>query len=147
MPDETPDKVLKIEICALDRAPVRAEAKQVSVPTTLGIITVLPGHAALLAALDIGVMTAVYVNGETHVFAINGGVLKVLNDEFLVLTETVEIDTEIDIERAELARKRAEERLKETTSRLDEARAEIALKRAAARIRAHSLGTGSINER
>lgn len=147
MPEETSERILKLEVCALDRAPLRAEAKEVSVPTTLGIITVLPGHAPLLITLDIGVMTANYVNGERHVFAINGGVLKVLNDEFLVLTDTVEMDAEIDIERAELARKRAEQRIKETADQRDEARAEAALRRAAARIRAHSLGTGSINER
>ena len=147
MAEETSDKTLKLEICALDRAGLKAEVKEVSVPTTLGTITVLPGHAPLLITLDIGVMTANYANGERHVFAINGGVLKILSDEFLVLTDTVEMDAEIDIERAELARKRAEERIKETADQRDEARTEAALRRAAARIRAHSLGTGSINER
>jgi len=132
---ETP-RALQLEICALDRAPFRTEAALVSVPGTCGLFTVLPGHAPLMSTLEIGVVKAVYANGEQHLFAISGGVVRVWNNQVLILTETAESGADIDLARAEEARERAEQRLRR--SGMNEARAEIALKRAIARIRART---------
>jgi F-type H+-transporting ATPase subunit epsilon len=131
-----PARALQLEICALDRAPFRTEATLVSVPGSCGLFTVLPGHAPLMSTLDIGVLKAVYANGEQHLFAISGGVVRVLDNQVLILTETAESDTDIDLARAEEARERAEQRLRQDG--MNEARAEIALKRAIARIRART---------
>jgi F-type H+-transporting ATPase subunit epsilon len=135
---DTPEPVraLQLEICALDRAPFRTEAALVSVPGSCGLFTVLPGHAPLMSTLEIGVLKAVYANGEQHLYAISGGVVRVLNDQVLILTETAESETDIDLARAEEARERAEQRLR--LDGMNEARAEIALKRAIARIRART---------
>ena len=131
-----PVRALQLEICTLDRAPFRAEATLVSVPGTCGLFTVLPGHAPLMSTLEIGVLKAVYANGEQHLFAISGGVVRVLDNQVLILTETADRGADIDLARAEEARERAEQRLRQ--GGMDEARAEIALKRAIARIRARA---------
>lgn len=136
---EATGKTLSLEICALDRAPFKAEVFQVIVPGAMGAFAILPGHTPLLSALDIGLLKTDFTNGERHFFAINGGVVRVLKNQVLVLTETAELDTEIDLERAESARDRAEERMRGGGG-MDEARAEIALKRAIMRIRARSHG-------
>ncbi len=138
MNEEAPAKVLRLEICALDRSPLRTEATSVSLFTEMGMITVLPGHAPLLTTLGIGVLTVRQAAGEQQEFAISGGLARVFNNHVLVLTETMEMDAEIDIERALSARDRAEQQLREAISGMDEAKAEIALKRAIARIRAHT---------
>lgn len=130
--------LLQVEICSMDRAPVQREAASVSLPGALGLFVVLPGHAPLLSTLDIGVMALVDPGGETAFYAVNGGVVNVLQNRVVILTETFEKDTEIDLERAESARERAEGRLQNAPRSFDEDRAEIALKRAIARIRARS---------
>ncbi len=138
MIEEAQPKILRFEICALDRPPLHAEATSISLFTEIGMITILPGHAPLLTNLGIGILTARYADGEQHSFAVNGGVARVLNNHVLVLTETMEMDVEIDMERAICARDRAEQQLREAVGGMDESRAEIALKRAIARIRART---------
>lgn len=129
-------KTLDLEICTIDRVPVRLEAKEVSAPGTLGVFVVLPGHAPLLSTLDIGVLKAWLTDGRQCCFAINGGFAQVLDNRVLILTQTAEAHTEIDVPRAEAARERAEKRLRGGDKSMDFARAEVALKRSLARIRA-----------
>ena len=131
-----PEKSLVLEICALDRAPLRLDATEVGVPGVMGLFVVLPGHAPLLSTLEVGVLNAKFVDGTQHAFAINGGFCEVLNDRVLILAQTVEMDIEIDLARAQAARDRAELRLREPEGTIDVARADAALKRAIARIRA-----------
>jgi len=126
---------LTLEISALDRAPLRLDVSEVSLPGAMGLFVVLPGHAPLLSTLEVGVLVAKFVDGEEHSFAVNGGFCEVLNDQVLVLAQTVEMDAEIDVARAEAARERAEARLKEPAGGdTDVARAEAALKRALIRL-------------
>jgi len=139
MTEETPPKVLQLEICALDRSPMRAEATRLSLFTDMGMITILPGHAPLMVNLGIGVLSVWNADGEQHDFAISNGLARVLKDHVLVLTETMEMDVEIDIERAVNARDRAEQQIREAIGGgVDELRVEVALKRAIARIHAHA---------
>ena len=99
------------------------EVRQVAVPGVEGPFTVLPGHADLLSNLTIGPLTAVLLNGERHSVAVNGGVARVLNSpppgtaHVLILTQTAEMNTEIDLERAQAARERAQQRLREASKR------------------------------
>ncbi len=130
------DNALILEISALDRAPLRLDVKEVGLPGTMGLFVVLPGHAPLLSTLEIGVLTAKFLDGTEHMFAINGGFCQVLNDNVEVLAQSVEMDVEIDVARAQAAKERAEARLREAEGSLDVARAEAALKRAIARITA-----------
>lgn len=131
-----PDRKLALEICALDRPPYHFEAARVTLPSVMGLFTVLPRHAPIITQLEIGVLQATFANGETHRFAVNGGIAKVEKDQVLVVTETAEMDTDIDFARAEEARRRAEERMHGLPDTADVGRAEVALKRAITRLRA-----------
>ncbi len=127
-------KTLALEICALGRAPVKLDVTDVTAPGVMGIFVVLPGHAPLLSNLEIGPLTAVMPDGGKASFALNGGFAQVLDDHVLILSKTAESDSDIDVERAERALQRAEERLKKPSESLDVARAEAAIKRALARL-------------
>ncbi|MCX5771826.1 MAG: ATP synthase F1 subunit epsilon [Candidatus Hydrogenedentes bacterium] len=127
---------LSLEISALDREPVRIEVADVSLPGTEGVFTVLPGHAPMVATITIGVLTATLLSGIRHSFAVSGGLVHVIQNKVLVLTQTAEMDTEIDLDRAEAARQRAEQELNNAKGTADVAFAEVALKRAIIRIRA-----------
>lgn len=135
-PESTP--ALHLEICALDRAPYKTEVTMVSLPGADGVFTVLPGHAPIMSTLGIGTLNTVSADGGKRYFAINGGVAQVLHNQVLVLTETVEADSDIDLDRAQSARKRAEDRMRSLENNTDRIRCEAAIKRAVARIRAHT---------
>lgn len=134
---------LALEISALDREPVRLEVADVSLPGTEGVFTVLPGHAPMVATIAIGVLTATLLSGIRHSFAVSGGLVHVIQNKVLVLTQTAEMDTEIDLDRAEAARKWALEEIDKAKGAGDVAFVEVALKRAIIRIRAgHREGAG-----
>ena len=134
MADQDKD-ALALEICALDRAPNKLDAAEVSVPGVLGLFVVLPGHAPLLSTIDVGELEAVLANGERRHFAVGGGFAQVLDNRVLILSQTVESSAEIEVERAEAARARAEQRLKKPDESIDVARAEAALARALNRLK------------
>ncbi len=116
----------------------RGDVTKLVVPASEGQITLLPSHAALMTALGLGEMIASHPGG-TESFVILGGFLQIVNDEVSVLADAAEHVAQIDIERAEAARARAEARL---TSRdpnippggLDVLRAQAALQRSMIRI-------------
>ena len=122
----------------------RDDVARLIVPTTEGQITVLPSHAPLMASLDIGELVAI-IPGEEHTFAIHGGFFQIANDEVIVLADAAEHIDEIDVERADEARSRAEQRLAGTSP--DEAndllRAQLALQRALLRQRIARRGSRS----
>ncbi|MBN2311775.1 MAG: F0F1 ATP synthase subunit epsilon [Candidatus Hydrogenedentes bacterium] len=125
---------LKVELCAPERNPVRLDASELILPGSQGVFTVLPGHTTLLSTLTTGVVQAQCVDGETKFFAVNGGFAEVNQDRVIVLTLTAEADGEVDVERAEAARERAEQRLQERGDDVDLDRAQAALERALARL-------------
>jgi F-type H+-transporting ATPase subunit epsilon len=126
---------IALEVCAIDRAPVKMAAVEVEVPGVNGPFTVLPGHAALLSLLEAGVLTVKTSEGVLHTFALGSGFARVMDNHVLILAQTAEIDSEIDIERARAAKERAEERLRRKVD-IDEARAQAALHRALVRLQA-----------
>ncbi len=84
---------------------------QVSIPTTTGEITVLPHHIPLVSILQAGELKIKDNEGE-HVMAISSGFLEVrANNEVIILADNAERVDLIDIDRAEQARKRAEEEM------------------------------------
>lgn len=90
--------------------------EQVSVPTQNGEITVLPRHIPLVSVLKAGELRVVKA-GEEIVLAVSTGVLEVRpNSEIYILADTAERAEYIDIERAESARKRAEELMAQRVS-------------------------------
>lgn len=98
-----------------------------------GRMGVYKNHIPLTAILEPCVMT-IHKDDEVRKAAVLGGFVEILQDKITVLAEDAQWPDEIDVERAEEAKKRAKERLEKTGSGVDVPRAEAALKRAIARI-------------
>ena len=99
-----------------------------------GQLGILPHHAPLMTMLQPGDLL-IRKDNEEHYLAISGGFLEVRPDKVIILADACERAEEIDIERAEAARRRADEILKTRPPDVDTAAAEAALRRSLARIR------------
>lgn len=113
MPDK---KRIKFEIATPERVVLKEEILQVTVPTQEGEITVLPKHSPLVSILKPGVLELKKLDGEIEIISVSGGFVEVLLNKVIILADTAERAEEIDIERAEEARKRVEESLKDMRS-------------------------------
>jgi len=130
-------KTLKLKIATPERVIYENEIQQVSIPTMDGEITVLPNHVPLVSVLQAGEMRISDKDGE-QVMAISGGFLEVRGqNEIVILADNAERATEIDIERAEKARARAEElmRQEKATEDIDFAKLQVVIDREMNRIR------------
>jgi F-type H+-transporting ATPase subunit epsilon len=119
---------LTLEIVTPEHSLVTAEVDEVEVPGSEGYFGVLPGHTPLLSTLAIGELW--YRKGsEKFYLSLAGGFVEVLPDKVTILAQIAERGEDIDIERAERAKKRAEERLAApaSTTDLDFERARIAM--------------------
>ena len=124
---------LTLEIVTPDRALVTAEVDEVEIPGEEGYFGVLPGHAPLLASLQVGELW--YRTGQDkHYLAIAFGFTEVLPDRVTVLARIAERAEDIDMTRAEAAKRRAEELLVQPRSDVDFERARIALMKSMIRI-------------
>lgn len=133
MADSLPTAI-ELEIVTPDRGVVRETVEEVSTPGKEGYLGILPGHAPLLSELQTGELTY-KKSGRNYRLAINGGFAEVLPDRVIILTHTAERGEEVDRDRAEKARDRAEERLTRITdSKVDSTRARAALMRAVTRL-------------
>ena len=101
---------IRCEIVSQDRLVYEGDADIVIVPGALGEMGILPGHAPLLSALDLGVIR-VKKDQEEQVFTVTGGFIEVQPDIVTIMADAAENVEEIDIERADAARQRAEELL------------------------------------
>ena len=102
---------IRCEIVSQDRVVFEGEADIVILPGSEGEMGILPNHAPLLSTLNYGVME-VRVQGKEYFFTVAGGVVDVQPDRVVVLTDAAENIEEIDIRRAEEAKRKAEELLK-----------------------------------
>ena len=136
---------MRFELATPGRLLVSTEADEVVAPGTEGYFGVLPGHAAFLSTLGSGRLTYRRGGEENHL-AVMGGFAEVGPDRMIVLAEGAERPQEIDRERAERARQRAEQRLAGKSARgeedIDYARAVAALGRAFARLQAAAPAGG-----
>lgn len=131
-----PDSI-ELIIVTPERQLLRETVVEVTLPGADGQLGILPGHAPLITELGIGELSYRSKNsGESAPVAIISGFAEVLGDRVTVLAETAERPEEIDVTRAEEAKKRAEERLAAVSSdpNVDWARAAIALQRSLIRI-------------
>jgi F-type H+-transporting ATPase subunit epsilon len=124
---------LKLDIVTVERVVFSGEVEMVVAPGMEGEMGILPHHAPLMTILNAGELIA-RTSGEEYSMAISGGFLEVQPDRVIVLADTAERAEEIDIARAEEARKRAQETLARPVSPIEAARAEAALRRAMARL-------------
>lgn len=127
---------IHLEIVTFERKVFDDHVDMVIAPGTEGVLGILPRHTPLLTSLTYGELQ-VKKEGEPDQFlAIGGGFMEVQPDHVVVLADAAEYAEEIDIERAEAARRRAEELLeKARRDEIDFARAEAALRRSATRLK------------
>ena len=128
---------LELQIVTPDRNIVHDHVDDVQIPGFGGYFGVLPGHAPLLAALTAGELWFRKGQEKTYL-SIAFGFAEVLPDRVTVLAKLAERAEEIDVARAEAARKRAEERLAHQESDIDFKRNAVALAKALARIQVSS---------
>jgi F-type H+-transporting ATPase subunit epsilon len=103
---------IRCEIVSQDRQVFSGDADMVIVPGIQGEMGILPNHAPLLSTLKIGILR-VRNKGLEQIFTIAGGVIEVQPDLVTVMADAAENVQEIDIGRAEAAKRRAEEILKQ----------------------------------
>ncbi len=125
-----------LKITSPDRIFFEGEVTMVEINTTEGQIGVLANHIPLTSVLSPGVCYIHVPDGEPKVCAVHGGFFEILQDSMTILAEVCEWPDEIDVQRAEEAKGRAEKRLSDKRDDTDIARAILALKRSAARIEA-----------
>jgi len=119
---------LHLNIVSADRALVDERVDEVEIPGADGYFGVLPGHTPLLALLGLGELW--YRQGsEKHFMLIEFGFAEVQPDRVTILAEAAEKPEEIDVTRAEAAKKRAEERLAQPNADMDLERVRIAMLR------------------
>jgi len=117
---------LQLHIVSADRSLVNETVDEVEIPGVDGYFGVLPGHTPLLAVLQVGELW--YRQGqEKHYLSIAFGFAEIQPDCVTILAQIAEKADEIDLARAEAAKKRAEERLVRATVDMDAERARIAL--------------------
>jgi F-type H+-transporting ATPase subunit epsilon len=129
-------KKFKIEIVTPEKLVFSEEIESLVIPAERGYLGVLAGHAPLLASLQPGEITIKgSAKGELH-FATSGGFMEVTPGKAVLLTESAEEVTAIDIARAEESKKRALERLAIAAGKdVDKSRAKAALERAINRLK------------
>src|ERR1700728_4442141 len=129
MPD-----TFKLEIVTPAKQVVRdVVAEEAQIPGRDGYLGILPGHAPLITELKAGAVTY-RASGATHTLSVAWGFAEVLPDKVTILAEAAERPQEIDVERAQKDKQRAEERLKSGATEVDYVRAEDALRRADTRL-------------
>jgi len=129
---------MHLEIVTAERVVLSDEVDQVNAPTKDGRVGILPRHMPLLTILSPGEL-GIIKGGERTEYALSGGFMEVLPNRVTILADTVERADEIDEARAEAARQRAEERLRDRQSDIDMALAEAELRRAMVRIKVAQL--------
>ncbi|KAB2843465.1 MAG: ATP synthase F1 subunit epsilon [Melioribacteraceae bacterium] len=129
-------KEINVEIVTPAKSAYTGKATSVTVPGAAGSFQILFNHAPIISSLDIGLVKIVELDGKILHFAASGGTVEVLENNVLLLVESIELPEEIDVKRAEEAKQRAKERLSiNNTEKVDIVRAEAALKRAVNRLK------------
>ncbi len=126
---------LNVEIVTAEQVVYSEEGvQQLVAPGADGELTVLPQHAAFITTLRPGELR-ILKGGEEEAMAITGGFLEVRNDRIVILADAAERVEEIDIARAEEARRKAEEAIREQRDAGDLAQTQASLQRALMRLR------------
>ncbi len=123
-----------LEVVTPQKAVVSEEVQMVVAPGSEGEFGVLKNHTTFLTSLNTGTLRYSDASGTERYLFVNSGFAEVLPDKVTILAESAERRRDIDLSRAEDAKKRAEKRLAEQSDTVDVARAEAALKRAIYRI-------------
>ncbi len=127
-----PEKI-HLEIVTPEKQLFSGDVDEVTVPSNVGYLGILPGHAPLLGELGIGEIG--YRIGDRREFLFcSWGFVEVLPERVIILSQTAEKASEIDLNRAEQARLRAEKQLASKDPNTDFVRAQLAALRAISRL-------------
>ena len=127
---------IHFEIVTPEKVVLKQEVLQLTVPTKMGEITILPNHIPLISALQSGVIEIIKSDNKVDTMAISGGFIEVLPTKVVILADTAERAADIDEARAEEARKKAENTMKEKKEDVDFAAVTAKIEKEFARIRA-----------
>jgi F-type H+-transporting ATPase subunit epsilon len=128
---------IHLEIVTPDKLLVREEVDEVEIPGSEGYFGVLPGHTPMLASLTVGEMW--YRKGQERFYlGVAFGFAEVLPDRVTILAQMAERPEDIDVGRAEAAKKRAEARITQLKSDVDYDRARAALMKSLMRLQLQS---------
>jgi len=125
---------IKLDVVTAERVVFSDEVDAVVAPGVQGQLGILPHHTPLMTTLQLGELL-VRKGEEEFSLAITGGYLEVRPDRVIVLADAAERAEEINLARAEEAKRRAEERLSQHGANVDTARAEAALRRSLIRLK------------
>jgi F-type H+-transporting ATPase subunit epsilon len=125
---------IRLEIITAERVVYSEDVDIVVAPGIQGQLGILPHHAPLMTMLQPGELMVRKDNQEESMF-VSGGFLEVRGDRVVVLADVAERADEIDIARAEAAKRRAEEGIAQYPAHVDHARAEAALRRSMIRLK------------
>ncbi|MDI3340555.1 MAG: F0F1 ATP synthase subunit epsilon [Sphaerobacter sp.] len=126
---------LSVEVVTGERVVYQEDdVDMVVAPGADGALGILPRHAPLISLLSLGEMRVIK-GGQEQSLAVFGGFIEVAQNRVRVLADTAERAEEIDLARAEEARRRAEARLSRQRADIDLVRAELALRRSLIRLR------------
>jgi F-type H+-transporting ATPase subunit epsilon len=127
---------LTLEIITPEKPIFKDTIESVTIPGTLGGFQILKDHAPLISSFEIGIIKVKKGSADIY-YTTAGGTVEVNDNKVLVLADSIEKVEDLNKDRAEEARKRAEERLrKKHEEDIDVVRAEAALKRALNRLNA-----------
>jgi len=125
---------IRLDIVTAERVVYSEDVDVVVAPGIEGQLGILPHHTPLMTSLQVGELR-VRKDKEEFSLAISGGFLEVRPDRIIVLADTAERAEEIDIARAEEAKRRAQEQLSQYPLAVDAARVEASLRRSLARLK------------
>jgi F-type H+-transporting ATPase subunit epsilon len=124
---------IDLQVLTPDRGIIRDRVDEVEIPGSEGYFGVLPGHRPMLASLTVGELW--YRKGDEKIYlAIAYGFAEVLPDRVTILARLAERAEDIDVDRADAARRRAEDRLTKPQSDIDYERARAALTKSLMRL-------------
>ena len=124
---------LRLELVTAERLLMQEDADMVIAPAADGEVGILPHHAPFLTTLRPGELR-IKRGGTEQALVVTGGFMEVLNDKVTILADAAERAEEIDVARAEEARRKAAEALASGAGGMDNAAAELAMRRAVVRL-------------
>ena len=121
------EDTILLEVVTPEKSLIKEDAKEVTAPGEEGEFGVLPGHTPFMAILKAGEIKYGMKEGSYKYLAVNDGFAEVMPDRVNILVECAEKAEEIDVQRAEAARDRAEQRIQNADKEeIDFARAQAA---------------------
>jgi F-type H+-transporting ATPase subunit epsilon len=126
---------MRLDFVSQDHMVFSGEVTEVMAPGIEGQLGILPRHAPLMTILSPGEVEVRREGQESLYFALSGGWMEVMPDQITILARTAERSDEIDAQRAEAARNRAEQLLAEGVRRDERASVEMSLRRSTIRLR------------